>query len=179
MVITPQPGPTDADAWRYLADLMSRGWKVQLDPETRAATASRRKAILQTTGSTWAWAVKNLYEEVLAMGPYQDCSSLVTQVSNERTSAQKMRITPQMYLDDSLPGVARVSLIGQACDNLGLPTAGFTVQLDVSKALDTHAAIERAVAVFTSQPIGATVTQRGNHWDRCTELVLQWPRDKR
>jgi hypothetical protein len=159
--------------------MLKRGWLVQLDPETRAVTAARRKAILQQTGSTWPWAVKNLHDEVLAMGPYQDCSSLVAQVSNDRTSAQKVRITPQMYLDDSLPGIERVALIGEACVSLGLPTAGFTVQLDVSRALNSHAAVERAVAVFTSQPIGATVTQRGNHWDRCTELVLQWPRDKR
>lgn len=163
--------PTDSEAWGYLDEILQRGWAVQADPETRGVTALRNKAKLVANGSTWAWAIYNLHAEVLGMGPSQD-SERFGQVSSERPKPKG-----NIYLHDSLPGIDRVALIGQACESLGLPAAGFTVQLDVSRTLNSHSAIERAVAVFTGAPIRATVIQRGNHWDRCTELVLQWPRD--
>lgn len=166
--------PTTSEAWGLFHDMLQRGWCVQCDPESRGCVARRNKAVLHAIGSTWEWTIKNLHTEVLGMGPYQDCSRLhdKNQVSSDRMSAYGA------LAGDTLSGVERVALIGESCLSLGLPTSQFTIKLDLSRAINPPASVERAVAVFSSSPIAATVTQRGSYWDRCTELVLEWPRDK-
>lgn len=170
----PLPPPTGEEAWGHLEAMLDRGWTVQFDPETRGCFASRRKAVLQSTGLTWGWAARNLHEEVAGMGPYQDCSSLVNQQTSELPASRKR----DLFGADQPTGVERIKHIGEACEQLQLPCDQFRITLDISRSYDTIQAVDRIVAAFSSHPISALVTQRGRYWDRCTEILLEWPPDK-
>ncbi len=151
----------EIDCWRVVQQIVENGWELEFSAERRGVTARRLSVTLTATGPTWAFAIESIWLDV------QRADSLA---GRPHPNGSK----PYTALNDCDP-IQRVKLIGEACESLKFPVTDLRVRLDISRAPDTRKSVNHAVAVFTSAPINAIVTQRGTHWDRCTELLLEWP----